>query len=136
MTLTEKLYALRRSPVFQGVDENELLLLAEAAQLRSYAPGAVICRAGECPPRLFVPIVGTAQFASGAKTAAVFDLSALLYDQPLAEDIVASATDSVHCLAITKGHFFTLVNECPMVLLNVLRDAVPVNAGESEERPG
>ncbi len=121
MTITEKMYALRRSPMFQGVDENELLLLAEVTQQRTYTPGTVVCRRGECPTRLFVPIAGRARYTESAAAAEVFDLPALLFDQPLEEDVVADDSEPLVCLTISKGYFFTLVNECPVVLLNMLR---------------
>ena len=58
---------------------------------------------------------------SRKEVAGVFDVVSLLYGQPIAQSLRVSKTAPLECLCLSKGHFFTLINECPGVLLNLLK---------------
>jgi len=119
MLVMEKLYALQRSPIFHGLDESEILLVAEVAQLRSFAPGSIICSVDSDSLRLHIPIRGEASYESGRPAGKVFDVPSLLFNDVLIEGIRAGDT-GCDCLTISKGHFFTLLSECPEILVNMM----------------
>ena len=119
MLVTEKLYALQGSPIFQGLDESEILLVAEVAQLRSFAADAVICSVDADSLRLYIPIRGGGFFESGRPAGKVFDVPSLLFNDVMIEGIRAGS-EGCDCLTISKGHFFTLLSECPSILVNMM----------------
>ncbi len=120
MMITDRLATLQASPVFNELEESELLLIAEVSRLRVYAPGAVICRPEDVTIRFYLPFEGNTEFADGRSTPAVFDLPSLVFDQPLSQTIRAGR-HGASCLTIEKGHFFTLMAECPTILVNIMR---------------
>ncbi len=120
---TDKLYALQASPIFRGMEESEILLLAEVAQPRTFSAGAVICAAEIDPSRLFIRIAGDARGESGVPAGDVFPVTALLFDAPLEESIHAGES-GCDCLTISKAHLYTLLAECPEVVVNIM-EALP-----------
>lgn len=121
MTVTDRLYTLRHLDLFRGLGNAELCLLAEVSRPKVYGPGTVICESGEIVNRLVIALSGHAATASGAEAPKAFDLASVLYGKPVAERIAVGPNGSFECLVLSKGHFFTLINECPGILLNVLR---------------
>lgn len=131
MTMTERLYTLRRLPIFAGLGEAELLLLAEVTRLKTFAAGATIYSEGDTAAKLYVVFSGTATFEDGSVVPDAFDIASLLYGKPVGRRIQVSKDSPLLCMSITKGQFFTLMNECPVILLNVLR---PSDEGMSAGR--
>ena len=121
MTLTERLYTMKQLPLLSGLGETELFLLAEVSRWRTFAPGKVLHDAGENVSRLYLTLSGQAEREDGTPVAGVFDVVSLLYGQPIAQSLRVSKTAPLECLCLSKGHFFTLINECPGVLLNLLK---------------
>ncbi len=113
MDITEKLFALKRIAPFSGLRHSELALIAEVARERRFAPGALVSASGTPVARLYTVVAGRIVNADGQPTPMVFGAASLLYSYPLVKDLYASPDEGVTCLLMGKGHFFTLINECP-----------------------
>jgi signal-transduction protein with cAMP-binding, CBS, and nucleotidyltransferase domain len=113
MHITEKLFALQRLTPFSGLRHGELALIAEVARERTLAPGEVVSAAGTPVVRLYAVVCGRLLAADSKPVPAVLGTVSLLYNYPLAYDLRVAPEASATCLIIGKGHFFTIVNECP-----------------------
>jgi hypothetical protein len=45
----------------------------------------------------------------------------LLVNRPVPLTLAAHEHDGAACLRMSKGHFFTVVNECPALLVEMIR---------------
>ena len=63
--------------------------------------------------RLYAVVQGRLLAANTRPVPAVFGMVSLLYNYPLAYDLRVAPEAEATCLLIGKGHFFTIVNECP-----------------------
>ena len=113
------LFALRRLEPFRRLDDNELLLIAQHARFRTFAPGRVVIPAGVVADALFVRLRGEVAFAA-APAPAVFDAPGLLFGTPALADYVAGP-EGLGALVIAKPHVFTIARECPEFVVG-LRD--------------
>lgn len=113
------LLALRGVPPFPRLDDLELLLLAQHARRRAFAPGRIVLAAGSVAEHLFVAI-GGGTLVDGAPAPKVFDAPGLLFGLAAGADHVAGP-DGLTALVIAKPHVFTLARECPEFVVG-LRD--------------
>lgn len=121
MTLIEKLFALKEHPYFRPVEDSELILIAEVAVARQIPPGTVIVPEGAFLNRLLVVVSGSVYAdPSGEPAPPLIGIESLVMEQPLAETLIAAPDSGVTCLMIAKGHFFTVINECPEILVHYL----------------
>jgi signal-transduction protein with cAMP-binding, CBS, and nucleotidyltransferase domain len=127
MTVTERLFALPESPPLDLVRDTELPHIALATRARTFAPGEVIAAAGWPLRHLVITIEGTAEM-DGVTLPRVYGEESLLFGNELTEPLRASA-EGATCLLITRAHFFTIINECPSVLIGFL-------ARHDSEKPG
>ena len=122
MTFVERVFALKQTPLFDSLEDSELILIAEVTVARQLAAGAIVAEAGSTPNRLTIvaegAIVGE---TSGAPIFPVIGIDALVLDRPIEETLVAESPGGAECLLIAKGHFFTLINECPKILTGYLK---------------
>ncbi|HBN08100.1 MAG TPA: Crp/Fnr family transcriptional regulator [Cyanobacteria bacterium UBA8530] len=116
MTLTEKAFALRAVPPFDRLNDSELALVAEATKFRLFAPGERIASADGVLQKLYVRISG-AVFSGNEHFPAVFGAPSLLFGHSLERDLIACPETGASCLLISKGHFFTLIYECPCLMV-------------------
>jgi CRP-like cAMP-binding protein len=113
MHITEKIFALQRLTPFNALRHGELVLIAEVTRERRFAPGEVVSAAGTPVSRLFAVVCGRLLAADSTPVPAVFGMVSLLYNYPLIYDLRVALESSATCLSIGKGHFFTIINECP-----------------------
>jgi len=121
MTLTDKVFVLRSSPPFDRLRDSEVALIAEAMKVRRYGPGETICGVGQHLQKLYVVAEGGLTFDTGEALPTVFGLQSLLFDKPQEHTIVASSTDGACCLTIGKSGFFTMIYECPILIVEFLQ---------------
>jgi CRP-like cAMP-binding protein len=132
MTLVEKLFALKRTPCFEGLQESDLILIASAATEHSYEPGEQVCSAGRTLNNLFVVIDGAVHDSAGREVFPLIGVPSLLFDYPVHSRLTASTDAGARCLVLNKGHFFAIVNQCPSLVIS-LRSLPRETLGVSEE---
>lgn len=120
MTLVERVFRLRFVAPFARLADAELALIAESAVLRRYEPGKRVLSRGKAARALFVTLEGGLTDEQGRRLPDVLPAASLLHGEPLACDIFTSATDGAVCLLINKGHFFTILHECPALTIGFL----------------
>ncbi|MCF3650804.1 hypothetical protein [Synoicihabitans lomoniglobus] len=118
MTPVELMFALRRQPPFDSMSDGELEIAAKVVVERSFAPGALVLGPGEPFRRLLLRLDGSWQTDSRSLPTILGVESLLTGIEGPGE--VRAGPDGVRCLTMTRGHFFTLVNECPALLLSLL----------------
>jgi CRP-like cAMP-binding protein len=113
MHISEKMFALKRLTPFNELRHGELALIAEVTRERTLTPGEVVLAAGVPVARLYAVVQGRLLAANTQLVPAVFGTVSLLYNYPLAYDLCVAPEAGATCLIIGKGHFFTIINECP-----------------------
>jgi signal-transduction protein with cAMP-binding, CBS, and nucleotidyltransferase domain len=125
MTLVEKILALKTTPPFDGLRDNELALIASAAVQRHFAAGETIHAGGE-PLGRFHLLVRGAWTSPAGPLPRTLGLASLLYDLP--SPAVTAGPEGAECLVLARSHFHTVTAECPEVLIGYLTgqaDAAP-----------
>lgn len=121
MTIVEKIFALKKLRPFNRLRDSELLIIAEVAEERRYAPGDVVSSEGTILHRLYVVVDGEILKEREQKSIpTVFGVESLLFDTPINDTLKASSSEGAVCLCISKRHFFTTIYECPELLLDFL----------------
>ena len=115
MTITERIFALGSVPPFDRIRAAELALLAEAVRVVRYEPGAVLVGAGDSTRQLLIRVAGSTTI-DGEDAPAVVGYRSLLFEVPVTETVHAGP-DGATCLVLSRGHFFTVVNEIPAVIV-------------------
>jgi signal-transduction protein with cAMP-binding, CBS, and nucleotidyltransferase domain len=121
MTLIDRLFALRTSPPFDQLRESELVLIAAAVRPKTFEAGEVIGEAGRPLRHLYVNIDGGAVMGPGTEAPRVFGAVSLLFGTPLDQSIRAG-TEGATYLLVRRAHFHTILNECPGLIVGLLRD--------------
>ena len=124
MTLIDRLFALRNTPPFDQLRESELVLIAAAVRPKKFEPGEIIGDAGRPLRHLYVNIEGSAAVGSGEEAPRVFGAVSLLFGTPLEQTIRAGAAGATYLL-VRRAHFHTILNECPGLIVGLLRDGQP-----------
>lgn len=129
MTLETEVEALRRVPLFRGIDETKLRLLAFISQRARYADGEHLCSQGEEGDCAFIILDGEADVRvntpEGEKVVAkvgqyaIVGEIAILCDVPRTATLVANGDMEV--LTVSKDDFLNLLKEFPEVSLEVMR---------------
>lgn len=117
MTLVERIFRLRSVAPFDRLTDAELALIADSAVLRHYQPGKRVVSRDKPARALFVTLHGSLADEQGRPLPDVLPMASLLSGKPLPCDILTSATDGAVCLLINKGHFFTILHECPALTI-------------------
>jgi CRP-like cAMP-binding protein len=132
--------ALEHAPVFQGLDETHLSMLAKAAHERSFAAGTKIVQQGETRGLGFWVILdGTVDVKKGGTTVNTlgpgehFGEMALLstLDTPRSADVVANG--DVRVLQLTRWDLRALVKEEPdiaLAMMNAMMQRLRETEGE------
>ena len=122
MTLTERIFVLRVVPGFDQLREEELLAVAASMTERRYRPGEVVAAAGASLWHLLVLVDGAIGAAhTKRELPPVIGADLLLANRPVPVTLTADAREGAACLRMSKGHFFTVVNECPALLVEMIR---------------
>lgn len=129
MTLDAEVDALRRVPLFRGIDATKLRLLAFISDRTHFAPGEELCRQGEDGDSAFIILEGEADIRvstpNGEKTVAhlgqhsIVGEIAILCDVPRTATVVAATEMDV--LTVSKDDFLRLLKEFPDMSLEVMR---------------
>lgn len=123
--LTDRIFHMKSFPLFSGMGDGELAAIAAVMRERKYVPGETVCPGGTVPQKLMLATAGTLEFgdggaAGGGLRPVIFGLTGLLFEQPPAACVVAGREQGFECLQISKSSFFTIIHECPGVLMNFL----------------
>lgn len=122
MSIIDRLFALRASPPFDQLRSSELVLIAAAVKEREYAPGDLIAPAGRPLRYLFVQIRGSIVDDDGVPLPSVFGAASLLFGTPVRTALHAGDEGST-CLVVSRANFHTIMNECPVLLMGLMRDS-------------
>lgn len=120
MTLADKLLALHAVFPFSELRPEELLTIATAMRVHRFDPGALICEQGGVIARLYVRVEGYAVDAKGTRMQAVLGTTILLTGKP-APFAIKAGPEGFVALSLPRGKFFTVINECPALLVGFFR---------------
>ncbi|GAB2184988.1 cyclic nucleotide-binding domain-containing protein [Roseibium sp. LAB1] len=129
MTLETEVEALRKVPLFRGIDETKLRLLAFISDRTEYPAGERLCSQGEEGDCAFIILSGDADVLVDTpegekKVAQVSENSivgeiAILCDVPRTATLVAA--NDMDVLTVSKDDFLKLLKEFPDISLEVMR---------------
>ena len=129
MSIETEVEALRKVPLFSGIEVTKLRLLAFISQNMTYETGESLCKQGETGDCAFLILSGSADIQvntnQGEKTVAsvgsndVVGEIAIICDVPRTATVVA--TTDMEVLTISKDDFLKLLVEFPEISLNVMR---------------
>ncbi|MEW5422444.1 cyclic nucleotide-binding domain-containing protein [Amorphus sp. 3PC139-8] len=129
MSLDAEVEALKKVPLFRGVDDTKLRLLAFISERVSFRPGERLCEQGERGDAAYIILDGAAdiviQTSHGNETVATVKQNdvvgeiAILIDVPRTATVVA--TSDVLALAIAKENFLKLLKNFPDMAIEVMR---------------
>lgn len=120
LSLSERLLALREVEPFCGLRPAELLTIASATQAQRFAPGAVLCPRQGMIQRLYIRISGAAVDEAGHPMQAVIGTTILLTGQA-APFAIHAGPAGLEALVLPRSKFFTIINECPSLLVGFFR---------------
>lgn len=103
---------------FDCLTPAELAIVGRILTPVSFEPGAVIQLAGKPLNRVLIRTHGS-WLSDQTELPEVVGISAVMGTVKDAPEIVAGPL-GVTCLAMQKGHFFTIINECPQALVRLL----------------
>lgn len=119
MNLVEKIFILKNETVFSSLSNAELILVANIAKTRSYSKGSAIVEQNMPIQNIFILKDKNATYKEKV-LAKCFGAEEMLNDVTLEEDIVAQ--EDIEVILISKGHFYTLVYECPSFMIDLLKE--------------
>lgn len=129
MSLESDAAALRKVPLFRGVDDQKLRLLAFMSERVVFEAGENIVVEGDFGDTAFIILSGTAEVviatSRGEQPVATIGENdfvgeiAILIDVPRTATV--RATTEVVALAVTKEHFFKLLSNFPDMAVEVMR---------------
>lgn len=125
MSQNDKVDALRRAPLFEGLSRAELVRLARVTEDVEVPAGTALCREGQLGREFFVIIEGEAEVTRRGRRLATqrsgdfFGEIALVESVPRTATVTAST--SVRFFVLTGESFRRLLQEAPRVERKVLR---------------
>lgn len=120
LSIAEKALALQAVAPFDALVPAELLIVAAAAEPVAFAPGRVLCHSGATLSRLYVRLAGDVVDPAGTAMQPVIGTTLLLTGITAPFSMLAGP-DGYRALSISRGKFFTLVNQCPALLIGFFR---------------
>ena len=120
MNQIQKFFLLKALAPFNELRDSELGIVTEVAVEYHYKCGQVVASAGSVLYRLYVVAEGGLEPVEGVALPAVVGTPSLLFDYPLSRNLVASRETGALCLAIKKGHLFTIFHECPAFVVGLM----------------
>lgn len=129
MSLEYEVEALRKVPLFRGIDAAKLRLLAFISDRARFTPGEHLCEQGEEGDSAYIILEGAADVVvateRGKRTVATVGAHdivgeiAILCDVPRTATLVA--TTELEALIVSKENFLKLLKEFPEMALEVMR---------------
>lgn len=116
--LLDRILLLRGIPPFDGLREGELAAVAEACVERIFPPFTQVVRGDRPPGYLYIVVDGWLEREGARLTAVLGEPCLLLGIAPGAPWTTGS--EGARCFLLTQAHFFTLLNECPWILQDLL----------------
>jgi signal-transduction protein with cAMP-binding, CBS, and nucleotidyltransferase domain len=117
MSLIDKIFTLQQCDPFKSLRHSELVLTANITKVKKYPKGSIIIPKEAAVQNFFILSKGEAYYKE-RPLAAFFGAEELMNDVALDEDVIAH--EDIEALVINKGHFFTLIYECPGLLIELL----------------
>jgi len=117
---------LQKTPLWSGLTEKELKLIARSFKELRYESGQVIVRKGEAGVGFYLIVDGTVDVRSDGRVLSklgpgqFFGEMALLDGQPRSADVVA--LEPSRCLAMTSWSFSGIISEHPKMALKMLQE--------------
>ena len=121
MSPVEIMFALRSKAPFDSLTDGELEIVSGVAVERCFAPGSLVLGPGEPFQRLLIKLDGS-WFLKDRELPDLLGIESLLAGAEGPGEILAGK-EGARCLTFARGHFFTLINECPTLLLSLLSNA-------------
>ncbi len=129
VSLETEVEALRKVPLFRGIDDTKLRLLAFISDRIAFREGERLCSQGEEGDSAFIILQGAADVLvntpDGEKTVAqvgensIVGEIAILCDVPRTATLVAA--NEMDVLTVSKDDFLKLLKEFPDMALEVMR---------------
>jgi CRP/FNR family cyclic AMP-dependent transcriptional regulator len=119
---------LQKTPLWSGLGEKELKVIARSFKELKYESGDVIVRKGEAGVGFYLIVDGTVEVRADGRVLSklgpgqFFGEMALLDGQPRSADVVA--TEPSRCLAMSSWSFNGVVSEHPKIALKMLQEFV------------
>ena len=118
MELVDKIFTLQNRSPFNTLRHSELVLTANITKVRNYEKGSIIISKDSPVLNLFIIKHGNASYKD--KTISnFFGAEELLNDVVLEENVIAQS--DIEALVISKGHFYTLIHECPGLMIELIK---------------
>jgi len=117
---------LQKTPLWSGLTEKELKVIARSFKELKYESGQVIVRKGEPGVGFYLIVDGTVEVRSDGRILSklgpgqFFGEMALLDGQPRSADVVA--LEPSRCLAMTSWSFSGIISEHPKMALKMLQE--------------
>ncbi len=115
MTISERLFILRSIEPFNLLSDTELAVIAGAVVERHYDAGRHIASKDKPARALIITIRGSLADSEGNGLPVILGIEELLTGTALPFDVYASQPKGADCFLINKGHFFTILYECPVL---------------------
>lgn len=126
LTLVDKAFFLKKSPMFSSLDLDLLLAISDKLNLVTFDAQKTIFGIGEEAFRMYFIVKGSVQIkdAKGQLLCELCDEDffgdeALFNEKPRAYEVV-SKTETV-LLTLTKTNLLTVISECPSVAVGLLQ---------------
>jgi len=119
---------LQKAPLWSGLTERELKVIAHSFKELKYETGDVIVRKGEAGIGFYLIMDGTVevrsegQILSKLEPGQFFGEMSVVDGQPRSADVVA--VEPLRCLALTSWSFKSIVSEHPKMALKLLQESV------------
>ena len=119
-----KVEALKRAPLFEGLDRHELDELAKRTDDLDFKAGKVLCAQGESGGEFYVIMDGEAEVTRDGQTLATFGGGDFFGEVSLVQDAprnaTVTATTEIRCFVLTRGRFLTVLDDQPAVQRKVM----------------
>jgi CRP/FNR family cyclic AMP-dependent transcriptional regulator len=119
---------LQKAPLWSGLTEKELKVIARSFKELKYDSGDIIVRKGEAGVSFYLIADGTVEVRSDGKVLSklgpgqFFGEMSILDGQPRSADVLA--LEPLRCLALTSWSFKSIVFNHPRMALKLLQESV------------
>jgi CRP/FNR family cyclic AMP-dependent transcriptional regulator len=126
----ENIDALKKNCLFKGLEDNELMLLANLTRQKNVTKNTFVIKEGECASEMYLIKKGKAivmlnndkgkeMVLSKLEAGDIFGELALLDDTPRSANVVTQ--EDCELLILRKADFFDVLNKNPKVAIQVIR---------------
>lgn len=141
LTLIDKAFLLKRTPLFSSLDLDLLLAIADKLVMTSFDPGDQIFVANEEANRMYFIVKGEVAIRSNQgvpicvlRSPEFFGDESLFNNQPRGYEAISFGETSL--LTLTRSNLFTIISECPSVavgFVQVYSSALPFRPRKTQE---